>query len=240
MALSQLKNGALGSHIFLALDKLNLQQAGQIASELAPFVAGGKANDLILETGAACLDNMGFAFRFLDPKLKDIGNTVKNGLLKMRGHADIVTVHADMAERKLREIAEVGRECGIAVVGVTFLTDEDEAECKETYLRTPSFMVKKLTLRAKAAGLAGIVCSTQEVRRARDLFPEGIIISPGTRSKGSATHDQARTGTHYQAARDGSDIIIGGRQILEKATASERVAEAKRINEEFKQGQCDQ
>ncbi|HEY5989206.1 MAG TPA: orotidine 5'-phosphate decarboxylase / HUMPS family protein, partial [Streptosporangiaceae bacterium] len=43
--------------------------------------------------------------------------------------------------------------------------------------------------------------------------PDVILITPGVRPAGAASHDQARTATPEQALRSGADLLVIGRPI---------------------------
>jgi orotidine-5'-phosphate decarboxylase len=225
------------SKIFLALDGMSEARATVCASVLGQYVAGGKANDLIDEAGASVLDEMNFNLRFLDPKIDDISATVGNRVRKYAGHADFLTLHASMGAGALREGARVARELHIKSIAVTVLTDINGRQCRSIFGGSPLARVVDFASRARRAGFDGIVCSPKEVGHIRRLWEEAVIITPGVRSSGESKHDQKRTGTPRQAILDGATYIVCGRQILNKNTIEEQIAEAERINEEVRQAQ---
>jgi orotidine-5'-phosphate decarboxylase len=78
--------------------------------------------------------------------------------------------------------------------------------------------VQRLARMAWNAGVRGFVCSPMEVadlRRA--LGPEAILVTPGVRPAGGATHDQKRVATPGQAIRDGASYVVVGRPIRDAA-----------------------
>lgn len=228
----QLLEKASYSRILLALDGVTPLEAAKYANELAPLVAGGKATDLIDQMGAGALDELPFSLKFLDPKINDIENTVKNRLYHYEG-ADIVTVHASMSESALVSAAAVGKELGIAVIAVTVLTNIDDTESHAIFGTPAATTVERLVMRAQAAGLAGLVCSAQEAILVRTIFPDALIITPGVRSAGANTNDQARIATPAQAIKNGADFVVIGRQILSKESSNLRQAEVLKINDEI-------
>jgi orotidine-5'-phosphate decarboxylase len=233
MGASILHYGANNSRILLALDGMPLSQAAAIAAELKNHVAGGKANDLIDEAGAGCLDTTGFAIRFADPKICDITNTVTNRMLKYSGHAEMVTVHAGMSLEALKAAAAAAEAAAVACIAVTVLTDIHPEECKILFGAKPERRVRELALRARAARVHGIVCSPHEVRVVRQVFPEAIIITPGVRSPGVDHDDQKRVDTPANAIKNGANYVVCGRQILAHMTSELRLAEVQRINREI-------
>lgn len=220
------------SAILLALDGMSVNQAKAIASVLAPHVAGGKANDLIDEGGAAVLDDMDFRVRFLDPKINDIKNTVGNRVAKYAKHAELLTLHASMSFGALRLAAQKAKELRIKSIAVTVLTDINREQCRTIFGGPPLARVVDFASRARRAGFDGIVCSPREVGHVRRLWEEALIVVPGVRSEGESLNDQKRTGTPYQAILDGASYLVCGRQILSKPTIEAQIAEAVRINDE--------
>lgn len=229
----ELLSRAPHSRILLALDNISSDQISHFGDELAPLVAGAKATDLIDELGASALSNSGFALRFLDPKINDIPATVNNRVTRYAGYADILTVHASMSDASLQAAAHAGMEHNIAIAAVTVLTSISPEECTAIFGNTPELVVKKFALRAKSAGLAGIVCSPLEALHVRALWPEALIITPGVRSTHAAKGDQERTATPAEAIGNGADFVVCGRQITSLSTPTARQAEATRINQEI-------
>jgi orotidine-5'-phosphate decarboxylase len=220
------------NRLIVALDGVTIEEAHSLADEMAAHVIGIKATDLIDQAGAAALDSLPFPIKFLDPKINDIKNTVKNRLRQYRS-ANIVTVHASMSDDALLAAGEVGLELGVAVVAVTVLTNIDEGECVSIFGSGASETIERFTLRAKSAGLAGIVCSPQEATLVRSLWPDALIITPGVRSMHTHKQDQARVATPSEAIKNGADFIVIGRQILERPTPVERLVEIKSITAEI-------
>ena len=70
---------------------------------------------------------------------------------------------------------------------------------------------------AVAAGLAGIVCSPQEIARVRPIIGEGRIVVPGIRGRGEAAGDQVRVATGAEAAAAGATHLVVGRPIIQAA-----------------------
>ena len=69
---------------------------------------------------------------------------------------------------------------------------------------------------AAVAGLAGVVCSPQEVALVRGVLGErGRIVVPGIRRGSDATGDQARVATAKDAVEDGATHLVVGRPVLQ-------------------------
>ena len=68
---------------------------------------------------------------------------------------------------------------------------------------------------ALQAGCDGIIASGEVIRSCRSAFPRPtIIVSPGIRPRGTATHDHKRQTTPTEAVRWGADYLVVGRPIL--------------------------
>ncbi len=77
----------------------------------------------------------------------------------------------------------------------------------------PHAQVERLARLAKEAGLDGIVCSGEEVARARKIWPTGFFVVPGVRPAGAAKGDQKRAVTPREALDGGASILVIGRAI---------------------------
>jgi orotidine-5'-phosphate decarboxylase len=219
--------------LLLALDGISHEQVLERAKALGSYVAGGKVTDLIDKHGAGVLDSLPFQIKFLDPKINDIENTVKNRL-RHYASADIVTVHASMGNAALRAAGAVGEKLGIVIVAVTVLTNIGSDECESIFGTSATGAVERFVWRAREAGLTGVVCSPLEVSLVRSLWTDALIITPGVRSSNTSLNDQSRTATPTQAIQNGADFIVMGRPIL-LLPVNEQVAQIERINQEVAQ-----
>jgi len=157
---------------------------------------------------------------FLDLKFHDIPNTVRGAV---RGAAALgarlVTVHASggraMLEAALAGAREVAGDCD--VLAVTVLTSLDSAGLSAAWGHPVPDLhaeVLRLTGDAKAAGLAGVVCSGHEAAAIRDRHGASVVtLVPGVRLAGGAGHDQARVVTPREAALAGARYIVVGRAV---------------------------
>ena len=112
------------------------------------------------------------------------------------------------------------------VLAVTVLTSIDPKTCEEIYVRQPLEQVLKLAEIANRAGAHGLVCSAEEVKTLRALYPKMTLVTPAIRSLGKDAGDQKRISTPEAAKANGSDHLVMGRQILD---AVDPVAEVKRV-----------
>lgn len=176
---------------------------------LTLFVAHGwRACEAVLE--ARCK-------LFLDLKLHDIPTQVA-GAVRGAGRlgAGIVTVHTAGGPKMLRAAVEA-REEGLKVIGVTVLTSLDKEDFSRVWPGTSILeQTKRLVEMAVECGLDGAVVSPLEVREARRFVPRGfMLVVPGLRSPSEAKGDQGRTGSPFEALRDGADLLVLGRSVTQ-------------------------
>jgi orotidine-5'-phosphate decarboxylase len=172
---------------------------------------------------------------FLDSKMFDIGETVKQGVARaaergvsfvtVHGNADIIKAAADgKADSKLR------------VLVVPVLTSLDANGLRE--LGYSGSLTELIVARARTTwtgGCDGIIAAPQDnpdaIRRAADA--EGLlVVTPGVRPTGTALDDHKRSGTPAQAIAAGADYLVVGRPIVKSAdpaaAATEIIAEMRR------------
>jgi len=174
---------------------------------------------------------------FLDLKLHDIPNTVKKAMSVLsRLGVDMTNVHAagtiSMMEAALEGLTrpDGSRPQLIAVTQLTSTTQE-RMESDLLIEKPLDEVVMHYAANAKAAGLAGIVCSPLEAGKVHERCgSEFITVTPGVRFSDSAADDQRRVMTPAEAKRIGSDYIVVGRPIT---AAADPVAAYERCCAEF-------
>lgn len=214
-----------GPHLIMALDVPTVEAALSVVDRfegrcdfykvgLELFTAAGPA--LVTTLRARGLDV------FLDLKLHDIPNTVRQAARRAAAHdVRLLTVHASGGEAMLAAAVDgAGDSCGI--LGVTVLTSLEPAELAEAWGRGPWIDVRAEVLRlaalADAAGAHGIVCSGAEVAAVVQKFDGRLApLVPGIRPAGAAANDQARIVTPESATTDGARYLIIGRAVTEAA-----------------------
>jgi orotidine-5'-phosphate decarboxylase len=158
---------------------------------------------------------------FLDSKIYDINETVKNAVASVsRMGVDFVTIHGNGAA--IRAAVEGRGSYPLKIFIVTLLTSLDAHDMKDLGL-AERFSLKDIVLmRAKnalEAGCDGVIASGQEAADIRKmLHAQGrplLIVAPGIRSKNIPHHDQKRVATPSEAISGGADYLVVGRQILE-------------------------
>ncbi|MEL7476891.1 MAG: orotidine-5'-phosphate decarboxylase, partial [Cyanobacteria bacterium J06555_12] len=162
---------------------------------------------------------------FLDLKLHDIPNTVLGATRSVVGHgADLLTVHAQGGQVMLEAAVEGAAGSPCQLLAITLLTSINRRQLA-TQLHVPLELpdyVLQLAMTARNAGLAGMVCSPQEVTQLRRVCgSDCLLVTPGIRPTGSAKGDQQRTLTPTEAIAAGSSHLVIGRPI----TAADNPAE---------------
>jgi orotidine-5'-phosphate decarboxylase len=151
---------------------------------------------------------------FLDLKLHDIPETVARAVSSaMSLGAELMTLHTagGLTMMKRAEQAAQGRAKLLGVTVLTSLADDDlradgiGGSMREAVVRRAQLAVK--------AGIAGIVCSPQEVADVRAACPSLLLVVPGVRPAGAELGDQKRVATPASAIAAGADYLVVGRPI---------------------------
>jgi orotidine-5'-phosphate decarboxylase len=151
---------------------------------------------------------------FLDLKLHDIGNTVREGVESIaRTGATFLTIHA--YPQTMRAAIEGRGQSSLKLLAVTVLTSYDDADARDAgYAQTVAELVATRCAQARDAGIDGIVCAAPEAARVRTIVgTDRLIVTPGIRPAGAAAGDQKRVVTPREAIRAGADHIVVGRPI---------------------------
>jgi orotidine-5'-phosphate decarboxylase len=135
---------------------------------------------------------------FLDVKLWDIDNTVKEAIRGIEWmNVNMVTVHSKCLKAALS--ARTGDKLKIIVP--TKLTNENAAP----------ITIRSIAWGAWLKGANGVVVSGHEAAHFRNM----ITICPAIRSTEIENDDQVRTCTPKQAAENKANYIVVGRQIIQ-------------------------
>ena len=152
---------------------------------------------------------------FLDLKLHDIPNTVKNGLDAINKIRPILTtIHISGGDEMMKSSVKDKR--FTKILGVSILTSIDSKQTKKFYnQKNVSFLVKKFAKFAKKNGLDGVVCSPKEIKVIRKATGKNfIIVTPGIRLKSKIkSDDQKRVETPEKAIEMGANYLVIGRPI---------------------------
>tara|TARA_S200000501_G_C20764912_1_gene717834 strand:- start:498 stop:1181 length:684 start_codon:yes stop_codon:yes gene_type:complete len=152
---------------------------------------------------------------FLDLKLHDIPNTVKNGLKALNKIKPILTtIHISGGDEMMK--SSVKDKKFAKILGVSILTSIDTKQTEKFYnQKDVSFLVKKFAKFAKKNGLDGVVCSPKEIKVIRKATGKDfIIVTPGIRLKSKIkSDDQKRVETPEKAIEMGANYLVIGRPI---------------------------
>lgn len=230
--------------IVLALDVDTLEEAKKLIMELKDYVGVFKVGlQLYTQNGNEIIDFMkeqGLDF-FLDVKLLDIPNTVAKASenIVKRG-ASFFNIHtlggAEMMRQCVKSAKTTAKDLGqkepliLAVTVLTSISDEvlkDELEIPQK----ASDYVLKLAKLAKESGLDGVVASTWEARKIKEICGTDFkVLCPGIRPEWSLKNDQRRAATPRIAIEEGADYLVIGRAVT---AADDRVKAMQMIYEEI-------
>lgn len=163
---------------------------------------------------------------FLDLKMYDIPNTVSRAAQRIGGlGVHYFTVHLSGGPRMIQPLGEelerLYGEKRPKILGVSVLTSFDQTAWDETTFAISgskskiSESAKRFLAQAKFWGVDGVVCSAHELKIIRKMDLKILSVVPGIRPRGSARMDQARVTTPSEAAKQGANIIVVGRPIIE-------------------------
>ncbi|MDQ1519806.1 MAG: orotidine-5-phosphate decarboxylase [Actinomycetota bacterium] len=208
----------------IALDVPDLDDAATLAKRLDAWFTVAKIGlELWSAAGPAAVERiqeLGFDV-FLDLKLHDIPTTVHRAA-RVLGRLGVryCNFHAAGGEAMLRGAVEGMREGARdaslpapVALAVTVLTSDPDASAFDARLDA-----------AVASGCGGVVCSLHEIERVKRARADFVTVVPGTRLVDGDVHDQARTGTPFEAASLGADVIVIGRTVT-RAADPEAVAQ---------------
>lgn len=204
--------------IAVALDTGDLQTAARWGNAVSSHVSTLKIGlELYLRYGpevVASVRGGSGVDVFLDLKLHDIPVTVAGAARAVaRLHPAYLTVHAAGGSAMIRAAVEALPDVRIAAVTVLTSLSDDDLAAVGVAEPAPD-RVCRLSALAVAAGARALVCSPREVAAVRsEVGPDVTLITPGVRSAGAASQDQARVATPERALADGADLLVIGRQI---------------------------
>lgn len=205
----------LRDKLCLALDVDDLVEAVRLGKTLSPWFGAAKIGlELFTAAGTEAIGtliDLGYDV-FLDLKMYDIPTTV-NKASSVLGALGVTyaTYHAQGGVDVLRAGAEGFREgadkAGLPEpkpLAITVLTSDAHA---------PEHIMPKRVLTAAEAGMAGLVCSANDVKEATHYAPRLLKVCPGIRPVGTDHHDQASVATPKVALEAGADLLVIGRAV---------------------------
>lgn len=159
---------------------------------------------------------------FLDLKLHDIPNTVKNGMKNLaKLDVDVVNLHVAGGSAMMKAAMEGLNEGAVngkrpLCIAVTQLTSTSQEAMNEELLIPGDVkdVVISYAKLAKESGLDGVVCSVHEARAIHEACgADFLTVTPGIRLSSDSKDDQKRVATPQFAKEEGCDYIVVGRSI---------------------------
>ncbi len=218
-----MKEPAPKNRIIVPLDVSDLGIARELVRELAPHVGAFKIGyQLGYGAGwreAAHLVRSHGGQLFVDGKFDDIPNTVAEGARQVaRFDPQLITVHASAGIAAMRAAVAASNPT-TDVLAVTVLTSIGVQECAAIFGASPEEVVVRFAVLAAEAGVAGIVCSPQELdvlAQASNSHPQLSAltrVTPGVRPSWADANDQKRVMTPAEAISKGATYLVIGRPI---------------------------
>jgi orotidine-5'-phosphate decarboxylase len=213
--------------IIVALDTADVQQAlawvAQLRGTVGAFKVGLEFLHAAGPEGVRAIQRAGAERVFFDGKFSDIPNTVAGAVRSTCAlNVWLLNVHAMAGPASMLAARDAAvkhaSETGVPrplVIAVTVLTSLDQEALHAIGVdREVREEAVRLALLGRQCGLDGVVASPLEISAIREACGrEFLIVTPGVRPAGAATHDQARVGTPAQAVRDGADYLVLGRAV---------------------------
>ncbi|MED5437510.1 MAG: orotidine-5'-phosphate decarboxylase [Pseudomonadota bacterium] len=219
--------------IILAVDTKSDLEAYEISQEVSGYVGAIKLGLEYFNTygpeGIRKIQEIGIPI-FLDLKLHDIPMTVRKTIETLSDiNPAIINVHAFGGQQMMKYALDgLGQKSQkISLVAVTVLTSLNEDDMAILGIDYPvKDLVQNLAKLTKDSGLAGVVCSAEEIALVRKICgKEFMIIVPGIRPEGSQKDDQKRVMTPKQAISLGADYLVIGRPITQSKDPLSKVKE---------------
>lgn len=163
---------------------------------------------------------------FLDLKLHDIPNTVKNGMKNLaKLDVDVVNLHAAGGSAMMKAAMEGLNEGAVngkrpLCIAVTQLTSTSQEAMNEELLIPGDVkdVVISYAKLAKESGLDGVVCSVHEAKAIHEACgADFLTVTPGIRLSSDSKDDQKRVATPAYAKEQGCDYIVVGRSITKSS-----------------------
>ena len=221
--------------IIVALDVESCNEARSIVKSLV-----GHANFFKIGLGLIGKGGLEFALEmkeqglhvFLDLKLFDISNTIKNAVSGLcEAKFDFLTVQGD--PQVVKAAVEGRGTSDMKILAVTFLTSLDREDLNQNMIKSGAIEDLAVSRAEKAilAGADGVIASPKEVILLRKNLhcAKKIVVTPGIRPTKSAANDQKRVATPCEALRNGASYLVIGRPIYQ---AKDPLAAYKQIKTE--------
>jgi orotidine-5'-phosphate decarboxylase len=232
---------AMADRLIVALDVPTVEAAARLARQLDGVVSFFKIGLWLLFASGAdgLIDGLIRQGKrvFLDAKMYDIGETVREGVARAgeRG-VSLVTVHGDP---EIIRAAVAAKAAHPMVFAVSVLTSLDDAAARAMGYALPVEELIRLRVRqAVECGCDGIIASAADdpnaIRRMANA-EHLLVATPGIREPGGTVDDHKRHATPAQAIARGADYLVVGRPITR---AADPVDAARRILADMEHGRA--
>ena len=208
--------------IIVALDSINLYDSKYLVDEIKSQVFAFKISyDFYLNFG---LDGYNQIKNkkvniFLDLKLHDIPNTIKNGIEAIANlNPYFTTIHITGGD-EMQKIANSSKK-NVKVLGVSILTSIDSAQAEKYYSeKNINNLVGKFVKNSLENKLDGVVCSPLEIELVKKISSgKLIIVTPGIRPENyNKNDDQKRFMSPKEAVNLGANYLVIGRPITQSS-----------------------
>ena len=208
--------------IIVALDSINLYDSKYLVDEIKNQVFAFKIGyDFFFSFG---LDGYNQIKNkkvniFLDLKLHDIPNTIKNGIEAIANlNPYFTTIHITGGD-EMQKIANLNKK-NVKVLGVSILTSIDSAQAEKYYSeKNINNLVGKFVKNALENKLDGVVCSPLEIELVKKISSgKLIIVTPGIRPENyNKNDDQKRFMSPKEAVNLGANYLVIGRPITQSS-----------------------
>jgi orotidine-5'-phosphate decarboxylase len=222
--------------IAIALDFDSRKKALDMVRLLKPYVDCFKVGlELFSNCGMDIVKNIHSLGSkvFLDLKYFDIPNTVTSASkVAIENGVFMYDVHALGGYDFLRRVSDFNAEYADKLnrkrpllIGVTVLTSMDAADLTSVgILESVESEVLRLAEVCRKAGLDGVVCSVNEVRRVKnELGKDFLTVTPGIRLNKSNRNDQKRVFTPVEAINEGADLMVIGRTVTKSRNPEQTI-----------------
>ena len=221
--------------VIVALDSDNLEKINKLVDLIKNHIFGVKIGyEFLLNfglTGYKKIQKKNTNI-FLDLKLHDIPNTVKNGIKAISTlNPYFTTIHISGGDKMLE--AAMNNKKKTKILGVSILTSLNNNQIKRFYSKNNiDDLINDYTNYALKNNLDGIVCSPHEINKVKKIAENKlIIVTPGIRQIANIKNDdQKRFMSPAKAVRLGADYLVIGRPITK---SSNPLNEIKKINFEI-------
>ena len=217
--------------LIVALDVSSIAEARTLVAKLDGLVSFFKIG-YWLQFGAGIDGLFDYLIKenkkiFLDTKMFDIGETVKQGIVRIAERGiSFVTIHSDSDVMRAAAEGKSGSDLKVLIVPV--LTSRDTNSLRELgYDGSVSELIVERARAAIACGCDGIIAAPRdnpsEIRRAAGS-ERLLVVTPGVRLPGSSIDDHKRAGTPAEAIAAGADYVIVGRPIVKSGDPARAAA----------------